>query len=398
MSTKLKASADAILQKIVSGDRRVPGVVAMATDRNGNIYEGAAGKRVLGQNADMTTDSVFAIFSTTKAITGTAVLQLVEEGKVDLDAPAKTYVPEIGKLQVLDGFDGDGKPRLRAPKRDITTRMLLLHTAGFGYDFFNKNYNRLAQEQGQPSVITASKASLNTPLLFDPGEEWEYGSNMDWAGQVVEGVTGKRLGEVMQERIFAPLGMTNTAFTMTPSMRSRLTRIHQREADGSLTPLNELELPQEPEVHMGGHGLYSTVGDYCRFIRMWLNDGAGENGRVLKKETVLMAEKNGLGDKKIKSLPGIIPTLSNEAEFFPGQPKSWALTFMVNDVEAPTGRPAGALAWAGLANLFYWIDRKNGIGGFWATQILPFADPISVTGYIDFETAAYQSLALKAAA
>ncbi len=398
MSTELKASADAILQKIVSGDRRVPGVVAMATDRNGNIYEGAAGKRVLGQDADMTTDSVFAIFSTTKAITGTAVLQLVEEGKVDLDAPAKTYAPEIGKLQVLDGFDGDGKPRLRAPKRDITTRMLLLHTAGFGYDFFNKNYNRLAQEQGQPSVITASKASLNTPLLFDPGEEWEYGSNMDWAGQVVEGVTGKRLGEVMQERIFAPLGMTNTAFTMTPSMRSRLTRIHQREADGSLTPLNELELPQEPEVHMGGHGLYSTFGDYCRFIRMWLNDGAGENGRVLKKETVLMAEKNGLGDKKIKSLPGIIPTLSNEAEFFPGQPKSWALTFMVNDVEAPTGRPAGALAWAGLANLFYWIDRKNGIGGFWATQILPFADPISVTGYIDFETAAYQSLALKVAA
>ncbi len=398
MSTNLQASGDAILQKIVSEGQRVPGVVAMATDRNGTIYEGAAGKRVLGQDADMTTDSVFAIFSTTKAITGTAVLQLVEEGRVDLDAPAKTYAPEIGKLQVLDGFDPDGKPRLRAPKRDITTRMLLLHTAGFGYDFFNKDYNRLAQEHGQPSVITATKASINTPLLFDPGEQWEYGSNMDWAGQVVEGVTGKRLGEVMQERIFAPLGMTDTGFFITPSMRSRLTRIHQRGADGSLTPLNDLELTQEPEVHMGGHGLYSTVGDYCRFIRMWLNDGAGEGGRVLKRETVLLAEKNGLGDKKIKGLPGVIPSLSNDAEFFPGMSKSWAMTFMVNDVDAPTGRPAGALAWAGLANLFYWIDRQNGIGGFWATQILPFADPTSVTGYIEFETAAYQSLALKSAA
>jgi len=385
MSTNLQASADAILQKIVSGNQWVPGVVAMATDRNGAIYEGAAGKRVLGQDADMTTDSVFAIFSTTKAITGTAVLQLVEEGKVDLDAPAKTYAPEIGKLQVLDGFDADGKPKLRAPKRDITTRMLLLHTAGFGYDFFNEHYNRLAQEQGQPSVITATRASINTPLLFDPGERWEYGSNMDWAGQVVEGVTGKRLGEVMQERIFAPLGMTDTGFFITPAMRSRLARIHQREADGSLRSLNDLELAQEPEVHMGGHGLYSTVGDYCRFIRMWLNDGAGEGGRVLKRETVLLAEKNGLGDKKIKGLPGVIS-------------KSWALSFMVNDVDAPTGRPAGALAWAGLANLFYWIDRQNGIGGFWATQILPFADPVSVTGYIDFETAAYQSLALKTAA
>lgn len=398
MSTNLQASGDAILHKIVSGNQRVPGVVAMATDRNGAIYEGAAGKRVLGQDADMTTDSVFAIFSTTKAITGTAVLQLVEEGRVDLDAPAKTYAPEIGKLQVLDGFDADGRPKLRAPKRDITTRMLLLHTAGFGYDFFNKHYNRLAQEHGQPSVITATKASINTPLLFDPGEEWEYGSNMDWAGQVVEGVTGKRLGEVMQERIFAPLGMTDTGFFITPSMRSRLARIHQRGADGSLTPLNDLELTQEPEVQMGGHGLYSTVGDYCRFIRMWLNDGAGEGGRVLKKETVLLAEKNGLGDKKIKGLPGVIPSLSNDAEFFPGMSKSWAMTFMVNDVDAPTGRPAGALAWAGLANLYYWIDRQNGIGGFWATQILPLADPTSVTGYIDFETAVYQSLALKAAA
>jgi len=288
--------------------------------------------------------------------------------------------------------------KLRPPVRDITTRMLLLHTAGFGYDFFNEQYNRLAQEHDQPSVITSSKACLNTPLLFDPGDEWEYGSNMDWASQVVEGITGKRLGEVMQERIFEPLGITSTAFTMTPSMRSRLTCIHQREDDDSLTPLPDLVLPQEPEVHMGGHALYSTVEDYCKFIRMWLNDGMGPNGPVLKKETVLMAEKNGLGEKKIKGLPGVIPTLSNYAEFFPGMPKSWALTFMINEEDAPTGRPAGSLAWAGLTNLYYWIDRKNGIGGFWATQILPFADPTSVVGYLDFETAVYNSLALGKAA
>ena len=167
----------------------------------------------------MTTDTVFAIFSTTKAITGTAIMQCVEEGKLDLDAPAKTYVPDIGKLQVLEGFDADGKPKLRAPKRDITTRMLMLHTAGLGYDFFNANYIRLAQEHGQPSVITCSKASLMTPLLFDPGDKWEYGSNIDWCGQVVEGIRGKRLGEVMKERIFAPLGMEDIAFSLTPSMR-----------------------------------------------------------------------------------------------------------------------------------------------------------------------------------
>jgi methyl acetate hydrolase len=398
MSQELKNAADAILHRVVTEIPRVPGVVAMATDRRGNIYEGAAGKRVLGQDADMTTDSVFAIFSTTKQITGTAALQLVEDGKLDLDAPAKNYAPEIGALQVLEGFDDAGKPRLRAPKRDITTRMLLLHTAGLSYDFFNETYNRLAQEHGQPSVVTATKASITTPLLFDPGEQWEYGTNLDWAGQVIEGITGKRLGQVMQERIFAPLGMTDTAFSLRPDMRARLARIHQREADGSLTPLTDFELPPDPEVHMGGHGLYSTVGDYCRFIRMWLNDGAGESGRVLKQETVLMAEKNGLGDRKIKMLPGVIPALSHDAEFFPGMPKSWALSFMINDEDAPTGRPAGALGWAGLANLFFWIDRRNGIGGFWATQIFPFGDPTSFPGYMDFETAVYQSLSVPKAA
>ncbi|MGH6895969.1 MAG: serine hydrolase domain-containing protein [Geminicoccaceae bacterium] len=398
MTDGLLSSIDAILRKVTSGSPRVPGVVAIATDRTGNIYEGAAGKRVLGQDADMTTDSVFAIFSTTKAIAGTAALQLVEDGRLDLDAPAKTYVPDLGKLQVLDGFDDRGQPKLRPPKRDVTTRMLLLHTAGFGYDFFNENYHRLAREHGQPSVLTATKASINTPLLFDPGAEWEYGSNIDWVGQVVEGIAGRRLGEVMEERIFAPLGMESTAFTLTPSMRSRLTRLHQREADGSLTAMTDFELPQDPEVHMGGHGLYSTVEDYCSFIRMWLNDGAGPHGRVLKPETVLAAEKNNLGRMKIKGLPGVIPTLSNYAEFFPGMPKSWALTFMINDEDAPTGRPAGSLAWAGLPNLYYWIDRKNGIGGYWATQVFPFADPTSVGGYLDFETAVYDGLASRKAA
>jgi methyl acetate hydrolase len=398
MSQSLKMAADAVLQKAINSTPGVPGVVAIATDRTSNIYEGAAGKRQLGGAEAMTPDTVFAIFSTTKAITGTACLQLVEEGKLDLDAPAKKYAPAIGDVQVLDGFDSAGKPKLRAPKRDVTTRMLLLHTAGFGYDFFNESYNRLAQNHGQPSVITASHASIRTPMLFDPGEQWEYGSNIDWAGQVVEGIAGVRLGEVMQERIFKPLGMEDTAFSMNASMRKRLATMHQRDESGKLTSLADFTLPQEPEVHMGGHGLYSTALDYVKFIRMWLNDGGGPGGRVLKKETVEMAAKNGLpGDMKIKGLPGVIPSLSNFAEFFPGMPKSWALTFMINDKEAPTGRPAGALAWAGLANLYFWIDRKNGLGGFWATQILPFADPASVGGYLDFETAVYRN-GIKAAA
>ncbi|MCX6475156.1 serine hydrolase domain-containing protein [Rhodococcus sp. (in: high G+C Gram-positive bacteria)] len=379
-----------MLARATQGADRVPGVVAMITDREGNIYEGAAGERALGHGEPMTLDTTFALFSTTKAITGTAVLQCVEEGLLDLDAPAATYVPDIGELKVLDGFDAGGNPVLREPKRDITTRMLLLHTAGFGYDFFNESYNRLSQEHGQPSVITCSKAALTTPLLFDPGEKWEYGTNIDWAGQVVESIRGQRLGDVMRERIFEPLEMADTAFTMSPSMKDRLAPIHQRESDGSLTPLIGFELPAEPEVHMGGHGLHGTVGDYMKFIRMWLNDGAGTSGRVLSSETVAVAVQNGLEGQHVGLLPGVLPTLSNDAEFFPGVPKGWAYSFMTNEEVAPTGRPAGSLAWAGLANLYYWIDRQTGVGGFWATQILPFADAGSINGYLEFETAVYQ--------
>jgi methyl acetate hydrolase len=391
MTEEVREAADRVLRDVAERENGVPGVVAMATDRRDNFYEGAAGKRDLGEEAAMTTDTVFAIFSCTKALTGVAVMQLVEEGVLGLDTPAREFVPEISDIQVLEGFDAEGQPRLRPPKSDITVGQLMLHTAGFGYDFFNEDLVKYGEARDVPSVVTASMASLRSALLFDPGERWEYGSNIDWVGKVVEGARGKRLGEVMRERIFEPLGMNDTAFVLSPAMRERRATLHQRDDDGSLTPLSDFELPQEPEQHMGGHGLYGTVGDYMNFIRMVLNDGDGAHGRVLKPQTVERMAQNGLGEMKIKGLPGVLAHLTNDAEFFPGMPKSWAYTFMINDEDAPTGRPAGELGWAGLANLFYWIDRKNGIGGFWATQIFPFADPVSFTGYMDFETAVYQS-------
>ena len=396
--TNLKSACDAVLNGVVDSQPRVPGVVAMVTDRSRDVYSGVAGERRLGDEA-MTEDTVMAIFSTTKAIAGTTALQCVEEGLLDLDAPAKSYAPAIGELQVIDGFDGAGQPILRAPKSDVTTRQLLLHTAGFGYDFFNETYSRMATEHGQPSVVTGSRACIETPLLFDPGEKWEYGTNIDWVGQVVEGIRGKRLGEVMRERVFDQLGMNDIAFTRTDAMKARSATIHARGEDGSLTPMDDFALPDDPEVHMGGHGLYGTVPEYMKFIRMWLNDGDGPNGRVLKPETVEWAVKGALvPPQKVTMLPGVIPALSNDAEFFPGLAKDWSYTFMVNSEQAPTGRPAGAIGWAGLANCFYWIDRENGLGGYWATQILPFGDPTSFVGYMDFETAVYGALSAAEAA
>lgn len=396
MSESLAAAVDVVVQSAsqgpVSGEGRVPGVVAGVTDRNSDVYLGASGVRDLSTNTAMTTDTVFNIWSTTKAVTGTACLQLVESGDLDLNAPAKEYAPAIGELQVIEGFDDAGQPILRAPARDITTHHLLTHTAGFGYDFFNETYNRLAEEHGQPSVATATRAALKTPLLFDPGTKWEYGSNIDWAGQVVEGITGKRLGEVFQERIFAPLGMNDSAFAPTADMRARQVRHHQREADGTLTP-SDFAAPVTPEVDFGGHGLFSTVPDYLKFIRMWLNEGRSASGeQVLSPASVDLGFTNQLPDNlQVTMLPGVIGWLSNDAEFFPGFKKTWSYTFQYTEDPWPTGRPSGAIGWAGLANLFYWIDRENGFGGYWATQILPFADGPSFTDFVAFETAAYNA-------
>ena len=278
------------------------------------------------------------------------------------------------------------------PKRDITVNDLMLHISGFCHEFFSHDDLKYRSAKGIPTVVSSSFASIRTVLLHDPGERWTYGVNIDWLGRIVEQQRGKRLGEVMKQRIFDPLGMVDIGFTMSESMKARRATIHDRAMDGKLTPLPDLVLPQPPEMDMGGHGLYASVGEYMKFIRMMLNDGAGPNGRVLRAETVAQMCRNGLGALKSGGWGTSIPSLSNDGEFFPGLPKSWAYTFLVNDAPTPSGRPAGSLMWAGLANLFYWIDRQSGVGGFWGTQILPFQDVASYPGFVDFETAVYQHL------
>lgn len=391
MTPQLKTALDGLLLQTVSRRGGTPGIVAMVTDRNGNFYEGAAGVRQLGQDAPMTTDSVFAIFSTTKALTGTLVMQLVEECKLSLDDDAGRYTPEIDELQVLDGFGADGQPRLRTPKRRITINDLMLHTSGLCYEFFSGDDLKFRTARNIPTVISSSFESILTVLLHDPGAAWTYGVNLDWLGRIVEKMRDKRLGDVMKERLFEPLGMTEIGFRMTDAMKARRAVIHDRAADGKLTPLPDLVLPDPPPMDMGGHGLYATIGEHMKFIRMVLNGGAGANGRVLKAETVDAMSRDGL---KVLGLDAggwttSIPSISNSGEFFPGAPKGWAYTFMVNRERTPSGRTPGSLMWGGLANSFYWIDRSAGIGGSWASQVLPFQDISSYPAFVEFESTVY---------
>jgi methyl acetate hydrolase len=385
----LKENADALLRGAVD-DGDVPGVVATATSRDGTIYEGGFGERVLGQGAAMTPDTVVWIASMTKALTGAAAMQLVEQGKLELDTPASRWAPELADVKVLVGWDND-QPVTRAPKRPITLRHLLTHTAGFAYDLWSPDLIRYEKVKGIPGIISCQNIALTTPLMFDPGERWEYGINIDWAGKMVESVSGKRLGVYMQENLFNPLGMNNTAFKITPDMRARLAKIHMRGEGGKFT-VTDIEIPQEPEFEMGGGGLYSTAGDYLLFVRMILNRGTGNGNRVLKAATVDLMSRNAMGDTKVRMLKTAMPALTNDAEFFPGMPKDWGLSFMINEERAPTGRSPGSLAWAGLANTYFWIDQRKGVGGVYLTQVLPFVDEKSLPLFFAFEKAVYQSM------
>lgn len=386
---EVRTAVDQVLEAAVdAGD--VPGVVALAADDHGVTYRGAFGKRELGKDREMTTDTVFWIASMTKAVTSVAAMQLVEQGRLALDEPLAGVLPELDAIQVLDGFEADGTPRLRAARRPITLRHLLTHTAGFAYDIWNADMVRYMEHHGIPGIIECRNATLVTPLVCDPGDSWEYGISLDWVGKAVEEVSGLSLEEHLRAHVFAPLGMRDTGFVIGPDQRARLAGMHVRNPDGSLAAI-EFEVPQQPEFFMGGGGLYSTGEDYLAFLRMLLQGGSLDGTRVLRQETVEEMGRNHIGDLAVGPLATAIPASSNDAEFFPGMVKRYGLGFLINTEDAPTGRSGGSLAWAGLANTYYWIDPTKRVAGTILTQILPFADERALRLFERFEAAVYDS-------
>ena len=371
--------------------KRIPGIVAMAATDKGVLYQGAFGQREIGKPAPMTLDTVVWIASMTKAITGAAAMQLVERGKLSLERPAAEVVSELGAVRVLEGFDAAGKPRLRAPKRPMTLRHLLTHTAGFSYEIWSPDIGRYQQVTNTPGITTCTNAALTTPLLFDPGDRWEYGINIDWAGKMVEAVSGQRLDRYLQDNILGPLGMKDTSFKLSASQNARLSAVHGRGPDGALGPI-EFGIPQDPEFHMGGGGLYGTVPDYLQFCLMIMNGGAHNGAQILQKSTVDLMAQNHIGDLEIGVLKTVMPPLSNDVEPFPGMSKKWGLSFLINTQPVPGGRSANSLAWAGLANTYFWIDRSKRVCGVFASQLFPFYDDTAIDLLGKFETSVYQNV------
>jgi CubicO group peptidase (beta-lactamase class C family) len=301
-------------------------------------------------------------------------------------------VRELSEAKVLEGFDAAGQPRLRAPKRPITLLHLLTHTAGFAYEIWTPAIIQYQTATRTPDITSCTNAALTTPLLFDPGDRWEYGINMDWVGKMVEAVGGQKLDRYFEEHIFGPLGIRDTSFAISPSRRARLASVHQRGTDGALAPI-EFGLPQEPEFLVGGGGLYGTASDYLAFCQMILHDGRGKRGQVLRAETVVaQMAQNHIGALEVGAFKTAMPALSNDIELFPGMPKKWGLGFLINTQPTPTGRSAGSLAWAGLANTYFWIDRTKRVSGVFLSQVFPFYDHTAVDLFVKFETEVYRAL------
>ena len=378
---------ETVLSDAVSaGD--VPFVVAMSGNSSGVTWSGAAGERVPGQVA--TEDTVFRIFSMTKAVGSTAAMILIDRDKLSPDTPVEEILPQFSDIKVLDGFDGD-TPRFRAPGAKATVRHLATHTSGFVYEFWNADIAKYLETTGHPTIISGLKESLNYPMVFNPGERWDYGIGIDWLGQVVEAVDGRRIDAFCREEILDPLGMVDTNFEVTESMANRLAVVKARGEDGQFGDF-ELAPPPNPEFYGMGYSLYSTAPDYMRFLRMFLNKGQLDGNRILSEAGVETMLANHIGELSVVELKTVAPAVTADAEFFPGLKKTHGLGFVRLEEDVPGMRSAASHCWAGVLNTHFWFDPARDVAGLIMTQSLPFVEPRFMQVYERFERAVYANI------
>ena len=378
------------LQAVLDGlvaTHGVPGAVAMVGDGNGVRAAAASGMRDPATGAPMALDTIFQIASMTKAIASVAALQLVERGALALDAPIGGVLPGLADPMVIDGFDGD-LPRLRPARRPITVRHLLTHTSGLGYDFVQADLLRARGPGGPPPA--SALAWLDAPLLFDPGDGWEYGMSTDWLGLAVEAASGERLDAYLANHITEPLGMADTRFALDAVRTARQAALQARTPDGGFAPLAvEIGGGDTAEFLSGGGGLKSTAADYMRFLRMILNGGSLDGATILAPDTVTEMGRNQIGGHRAGAMATTMPAFSHPIDVFPGMATGWGLGFLINPESGPHGRAAGSLAWAGIANSYYWIDPASDVAAVLMMQFMPFGDPAAQAVYAGFERAVY---------
>jgi len=324
--------------------------------------------------------SIFRIASLTKILTSISVMQLVERGRFGLDDRVDEYLPAIAEVMVLD-IKPDKTKFLRPPKRPITVKQLLTHTAGFAYDFTDQHAREFRQEIGSDG--------FGSCLLFDPGERWLYGESTEWLGRLVEATTGVPLDAYFRANITRPLDMPDTDFCVADGRRGALVDVHQWSAPLRITKDGERsEIASNTPV--GDGGLFSTGDDYIKILKLFLGTLEDTGPTILSKRVIEYMCRNQIGSRTVTAIKSALPMYSSDFTFIDEGFDKWSLAFLVaGRRRGPHTRAAGSLSWGGAFNTHVWIDRCEGVAGLLFTQMLPFANPVALAALNSFENSAY---------
>jgi len=381
LTTAGTSSLSALLKDVTTrGD--VPGVVVAVVNQDGLLYHEAFGLSRTAGSQPMARDTIFNMASMTKPITSTAVMMLVDEGKLKLDDDVAKYLPKYKDPVVISRFNlADGSYETRPAKRPMTIRHLLTHTSGIGYTFSNATVAKLVEKTG--------KSEADLPLLFDPGEGWAYGASTRVLGDVVAVVSGQKLDAFLTARILEPLGMHDTSYLVPPAKYGRVVATNARGADGKFV---ERPMPATlPASVAGDGGLYGTAGDYALFLRMLLNHGKAGNVRLLSDGAVkaMLTSQSGAVTAQLQQSTN--QSLSRNFPVGAGR-DHWGFGFQLAAERVANRRSPGSGTWAGIFNTHFFIDPVRQVGVVVMMQTLPFYDEPSMKVYDAVEEAVYRNL------
>ena len=344
-------------------DGKLSGAVVMVAQEGEVLMHEALGYQNVEDQVPMSTDTIFRIFSMTKPVTGTALMMLWDEGKFQLDDPVEMHLPELAGMQVFVEQNEDGSWVTEPAEHPMTVRELMSHTGGLAYTP-PLSQGPVAEAYTKAGIMNLTGATLaesmpalrDIPLLYQPGSQWVYSISVDVQGYMVERLSGMRFGEFLETRIFQPLGMVDTGFSVKPENAARLSRQYAPNNDGTLRRtdnrpgLANFDFLSPPKFESGGGGLISTAADYMQFVQMHLNDGELNGVRILSEAAVAQMRAN--------QLPKAV---ANIGQLYPGN--VFGLDFaIVEDSDSYQGASKGTHWWWGIAGSWFWIDPVENIG------------------------------------
>ncbi len=335
--------------------RKLAGAVTLVA-QNGKIQQfEAQGFRDIENNKPMEKDTIFRIFSMTKPVTGTALMILFDEGKFALNDPVAKYIPEFKNLQVFKAEKQDGTLETEPAHHSMTIRELMSHTGGLAYapplgrGPITEAYGKVNMLDRDSTLKEMVGKLSKIPLTVQPGTRWIYSVSVDVQGYLVEVLSGQAFDVFLEERVFKPLGMVDTAFHVSPDKADRLSNLYQLRRDGTLHSSANGPFLQKPAFFSGGGGLTSTATDYFRFAQMHVNGGELDGVRIISEESARLMRTNQLPEG-----------VNNIGRGTPGN--AFGIDFaIVTDSARANGISEGSFWWWGIAGTWFWIDPVKDI-------------------------------------